>query len=127
VPLDDQQKRDHHHRFADATNAGQPEVTMAMCVPGATVWHNFDDTSIAYADTGKTLVWMHRTIENLRWETRSFAVTDDGWVWQAAIRGRAPGGELNAHTCMIVHLDDDGLITALEEYLDPTQTRVLRG
>lgn len=126
MSLSREQKIEHHRRFAAATNAGRADVTMSMCVPEATVWHNFDDRTIRYADTGKTLEWMHTKIEGLRWETRSFSVTDDGWMWMAAIRGRAPGGELCAHTCMVVHLDDTGLITHLEEYIDPTQMAPLR-
>ena len=117
---------DHHRRFAEATNAGHADVTMSMCVPGATVWHNFDDKTIEYAGTGATLEWMHRQIPDLRWETRSIAYTDDGWVWQAAIKGTAPGGDLCAHSCMIVHLNDDGLITSLDEYIDPVSMAPLR-
>lgn len=117
---------DHHRRFAEATNTGRADVTMSMCVPGATVWHNFDDKTIEYAGTGATLEWMHRQIPDLRWETRSIAFADDGWVWQAAITGTAPGGDLRAHSCMIVHLNDDGLITSLDEYIDPAAMAPLR-
>ena len=117
---------EHHRRFAEATNAGRADVTMAMCVSGATVWHNFDDKTIEYAGTGATLEWMHRQIPDLRWETRTIAYTDDGWVWQAAITGTAPGGELRAPSCMIVHLNADGLITSLDEYIDPAAMAPLR-
>ena len=117
---------DHHRRFAEATNAGRADVTMSLCVPGATDWHNFDDQTIEYASTGATLEWMHRKIPDLRWETRSFSCTADGWVWQAAITGTAPGGPLRAHSCMIVHLNDDGLITSLDEYIDPSAMAPLR-
>jgi hypothetical protein len=126
MSLTDDQKIEHHRRFAEATNQGRADLTMAMCVPGATVWHNFDDKTIEYASTGKTLEWMHTKIDGLRWETRSFSTTTDGWLWQAAIRGLAPGGELCAHTCMVVHLDERGLITHLEEYIDPAQMAPLR-
>jgi hypothetical protein len=94
MSLTDDQKIEHHRRFAEAT--------------------------------GKTLEWMHTKIDGLRWETRSFSTTTDGWLWQAAIRGLAPGGELCAHTCMVVHLDERGLITHLEEYIDPAQMAPLR-
>lgn len=126
MALTDAEKLAHQQKFAAATNAGQPEITMAMCVEGALVWHNFDDQSIPYAKTGKTLTRMHAMIPNLRWETRQVAVTSDGWVWQAAIKGTAPGGELCAHSVMIVSLNDEGLITRLDEYLDPAQMAPLR-
>jgi hypothetical protein len=105
----------------------QPDITMSMCVEGALVWHNFDDKSVPYASTGKTLTRMHAIIPNLRWETRAVAATSTGWMWQAAIRGTAPGGEICAHSVMIVTLNDEGLITQLDEYIDPSQLSALRG
>jgi hypothetical protein len=70
---------------------------------------------------------MHAIIPNLRWETRAVAATSNGWMWQAAIRGTAPGGEICAHSVMIVTLNDEGLITQLDEYIDPSQLSALRG
>ena len=127
MALTNEQKLGHHRHFAAATNAGQPDITMSMCVEGALVWHNFDDKSVPYASTGKTLTRMHAIIPNLRWETRAVAATSTGWMWQAAIRGTAPGGEICAHSVMIVTLNDDGLITQLDEYIDPSQLSALRG
>jgi hypothetical protein len=34
---------------------------------------------------------------------------------------------LAAHTCMVVRLNDDGLILELDEYIDPTSMKPLRG
>ena len=127
MALTHDEKLDHQRRFAEATNTSRPDITMAMCVPGALVWHNFDDKSIPYENTGKTLTRMHAMIPDLRWETRSVVITSDGWIWQAAIMGTAPGGQLCAHSCMVVTLNDDGLITKLDEYLDPAQMAPLRG
>ena len=127
MALSDEQKLEHHRKFAAATNAGQPDITMSMCVEGALVWHNFDDKSVPYASTGKTLTRMHAIIPNLRWETRAVATTSTGWMWQAAICGTAPGGEICAHSVMIVKLNDEGLITQLDEYIDPSQLSALRG
>ena len=46
---------------------------------------------------------------------------------QAVIRGTAKYGELAAQTCMVVRLNDDGLIMELEEYIDPASMKPLRG
>lgn len=114
-------------RYADAINNCQPEVAIAMCVPGATVWHNYDDATAVYADSVGSLPWMFKAVDGLRWETRRTLATDEGFLWEAVIRGTAKYGELAAQTCMVVRLNDDGLIMELEEYIDPASMKPLRG
>lgn len=127
MALTDDQKLDIHRRYADAVNAGAVETVLALLAPGATTWHNFDDVTAPLADAFKGLGWMHKNVAGLRWETRKVRATPDGFVWEAVIRGTAPHGELAAHTCMVVHLDGAGLITELDEYIDPAAMKPLRG
>lgn len=126
MSLTDAQKLEHQQRFAAATAGGRPEDAAVLCADSAIVWHNYDDRSIPYADTGKSLVWLHRKVPDIAWETRKVTATADGWVWQAAITGTAPGGPLRAQTCMIATLDDEGLVIQLDEYIDPVQMNPVR-
>lgn len=126
MPLTDDQKIDLQRRFAAATASGQPEQAAVLCADGALVWHNYDDESIPYADTGKSLLWLFRKVPDIAWETRQVTATANGWIWQAAITGTAPGGPLRAHTCMIATVNDDGLIVQLDEYIDPVQMLPVR-
>ena len=41
--------------------------------------------------------------------------------------GTGPGGPLEVHSCVIVTLNEAGLIVRAEEYLDTAQTAALRG
>lgn len=127
MALTDDQKLDIQRRYAEAVNAGAVDAVLAMLAPGATTWHNFDDVTAPLADAFKGLGWMHTKVTGLRWESRTVRTTADGFVWGAVIRGAAPHGELAAHTCMVVHLDDSGLITGLDEYIDPAAMKPLRG
>ena len=127
MALSDADKLAVLNRYADAINGCQPEDAIAMCAPGATVWHNYDDKNAVYADSVGSLPWMFKAVKGLRWETRRAMATSEGFVWEAIIRGTAKFGELAAQTCMVVTLNDDGLIVALDEYIDPASMKPLRG
>ncbi len=126
MTLSNDQKLELQQRFAAATASGNPDGAALLCAEGAEVWHNYDELSIPYIDTGKSLVWLHRKVPDIAWETRKVTATADGWMWQAAITGTAPGGPLRAQTCMIATLNDDGLIVQLDEYIDPVQMLPVR-
>lgn len=115
-----------HALFAQATASGDPARAAELCRTDAVVWHNYDDLEIPYADTAKSLLWLHRKVPDISWITRSLMTTSTGWVWQATITGTAPGGDLRAETCMIARLDDDGLIVRIDEYIDPSQMGPVR-
>lgn len=127
MALSADQKLDNHRRYAEAVNSGAVDTVLALLAPGATTWHNFDDVTAPLADAFAGLGWMHKKVSGLRWDTRAVLVTEDGWVWEAVIRGTAPHGELAANTCMVVRLDADGRITSLDEYIDPAAMKPLRG
>lgn len=127
MPLPHEAKADNQRRYAHAVNTGDVGSVLTLLAPGATTWHNFDDVTAPLADAFKGLGWMHKNVTGLRWDTRKVLITDDGWVWEAVIRGTAPHGELAAHTCMVVRLDDNGLISELDEYIDPSAMKPLRG
>jgi uncharacterized protein len=114
-------------RFAEASRTNDAVAYAAMCAPEALTWHNFDDLEVTTEQTIGTIAWLHRTVTDLTWTDVSLLPTPNGWVSQTIMTGAAPGGPLRVHSCVIVTLDDDGLVTRVEEYLDPRQTAVLRG
>jgi ketosteroid isomerase-like protein len=125
--LTDQQKLAAAEAFIAATGSNDGAAVTAMCAPGALTWHNYDNLEAPSADTGKALDWVHQAVPDVVWQTRSLKPTSDGFVWQATLTGTAPGGPLNAYSCVIISLDDDGRIKRIEEYLDRGQTRVMLG
>jgi ketosteroid isomerase-like protein len=114
-------------KFAAASRTNDADAYRALCTADATTWHNFDDAELGTDQTVKTVAWLHRSVANLAWHDVSLLPTPTGWVSQTLMTGAAPGGELRVHSCVIVTLNGDGLVTRVEEYLDPAQTAVLLG
>lgn len=114
-------------RFAAASRTNDADAYRALCAPNAATWHNFDDADAGTEQTVKVVAWLHRTVPDLTWTDVALLPTPSGWVSQTVMTGTAPGGDLRVHSCVIVTLNDDGLVARVEEYLDPMQTAVLRG
>jgi ketosteroid isomerase-like protein len=125
--LSDAEKLSIAERFAAASRTNDAEAYRALCAPDAVTWHNFDDAEVTTEQTLRTVAWLHRTVPDLTWTDVAFHLTPTGWVSQTFMTGTAPGGPLRVHSCVIVTLGEGGLVTRVEEYLDPTQTAVLRG
>ena len=53
--------------------------------------------------------------------------TADGFVWQVVLSGSAPSGSVVAELCMVVGVSDEGLISRIEEYMDPASFGPLTG
>jgi ketosteroid isomerase-like protein len=127
LPLSDDEKLDIARRFGEASRSNDADAYRALCAPGAVTWHNFDDLEVSTDHTVKTIAWLHRTVTDLDWTDVALAPTPTGFVSQMVMTGTAPGGPLEVRTCVVVTLTSDGLVSRVEEYLDPNQTAVLRG
>jgi ketosteroid isomerase-like protein len=127
LPLTDDEKLAIAKRFAASSRANDAEAYAALCAPGAVTWHNFDDAEVTTEQTMRTIAWLHRTVAELTWTDVALQPTPDGFVSQTIMTGTAPGGPLRVHSCVAVTLNDEGLVTRVEEYLDSTQTTALRG
>jgi uncharacterized protein len=125
--LSDDRKLTVAAAFTAASGTNDGAAIAAMCAPGAVTWHNHDGLETPAVDTGKGLAWVHRAVPDVVWQTVALKTTSDGFVWQSVLTGTAPGGPLQCASCVVVSLDEDGRIRRIEEYLDPAQTRVMRG
>jgi ketosteroid isomerase-like protein len=114
-------------RFAAATRGNDPEASAALNAPGSVTWHNFDELEVTPEHGARTMTWLRRAVPDLAWIDVATLPTPNGFVMQTILTGTAPGGPLRLHSCMVVSLDDAGLITRIEEYLDTAQSAVLRG
>lgn len=114
-------------KYATASRTNDADALRALCSEGALTWHNFDELEVTTDQTVRTVAWLHRTVADLAWVDVALKATSDGWVSQTILTGTAPGGALRAHSCVVVTLDADGKVARTDEYLDPSQTGVLRG
>jgi ketosteroid isomerase-like protein len=113
--------------YAAATRAGDADGLAACCEPAAVVWHNYNAAEVSLEQSNKTLLWLHRKVADLEWKDVALLTTPSGFVWQALMTGRAVGGPLEAHTCMVVTLGASGLVARIEEYLDLGSISVIHG
>jgi hypothetical protein len=127
VNLSDEAKLGVAARYATASRSNDAELFRSLCAPEATTWHNFDGLEVTTGQTVRTIAWLHGAISNLLWNDVALYPTPTGFVSQTVMTGSAPGGPLLVHSCVIVTLNDAGLIVRAEEYLDTAQTAVLRG
>ena len=127
IALSDAEKLAVAARYATASRTNDGDLMRSLCAQGATTWHNFDGIEVPTEQTIRTIALLHSAVSDLTWTDVALQPTPNGFVSQSLMTGRAPGGQLDAHTCVIVTLDDTGKIVRAEEYLDTNQTKVLRG
>ncbi len=114
-------------RYATASRSNDAELFRSLCAPESVTWHNFDGLEVTTDQTVRTIAWLHSAIADLSWTDVALYPTPTGFVSQTIMTGTVPGGPLEVHSCVIVILNDAGLIVRAEEYLDTAQTAVLRG
>lgn len=113
-------------RFTDALNAGDPEVVRGFYVPGATIWHNFDNAEQGLDDNLKMLVWFSRKAPGRRYRILRREIVPGGWFQQHVLEATLPNGkQMTLYACCVITMKD-GLVARIEEYVDPAQTAVLR-
>ena len=61
-------------------------------------------------------------VDNLKNERVLLSPTDTGFVLQFVVRGavRSSGNDFEMQNCVVVTTTDDGLISRIDEYVDPT-------
>lgn len=105
-------------RYSAACRAGDVDAMRDLSEPDAVVWHNFDGHEITAEQGRSALRWLHKLVPDVQWEDVAVRATPQGFVWQTIVTGQAPGGDMRAHTCVIVTLSDRGKVQRTEEYVD---------
>ncbi len=108
--------------FDAALTGGEPDAFVAALAPGAVVWHNSDHNEVDARENMAAIAMLSQLVDDLENEHLLFTATDDGFVLAYATRGkvRSNGNPFEMHNCLIVTTTDDGLISRIDEYVDPT-------
>jgi ketosteroid isomerase-like protein len=108
--------------FDAALTDGEPDAFVAALAPGAVVWHNHDHNEVDARENMAGIAMLGQMVDDLENEHLLFTPTDGGFVLAYATRGtvRANGKPFEMHNCLIVTTTDDGLISRIDEYVDPT-------
>jgi ketosteroid isomerase-like protein len=108
--------------FDGALEGRDPDALVAVLAPGAIVWHNHDRKEVDARENMAAIGTLAQLVDGLKNEHLLFAPIDGGFVLQYVTRGsvRSNGNAFEMHNCIIVTTTDDGLISRIDEYVDPT-------
>ena len=108
--------------FDDAITGKDADAFVAALAPGAIVWHNHDRDEVDARENMAAIAMLGQIVDELENEHVLLAPIDRGFVLQFVTNGkvRANGNPFEMHNCLIVHTNADGLITRIDEYVDPT-------
>ena len=108
--------------FDAALTGSDPDGFVALLAPGAIVWHNHDRKEVDARENMAAIGMLGQLVENLKNERVLLSPTDSGFVLQFVVRGsvRSSGNDFEMHNCVVVTTTDDGTISRIDEYVDPT-------
>ncbi|MFZ9871947.1 MAG: nuclear transport factor 2 family protein [Steroidobacteraceae bacterium] len=114
------------NRFLSALERGDPDEVRAFYTSDARIWHNFDDVAQTVEENMKLLGWMSRKLPQRHYRIIRREILSDGWLQQHALEATLPDGSpFRMLACCVVTVRD-GLISRLDEYLDPAQAAPLK-
>ena len=107
--------------FQDAL-AGNGDAFVAGFAPGAVIWHNHDRQDVDAIDNMAAVNMLSQIVDDLVTESRLCTPIDGGFLLQYVTTGKvhSNGNPFEMHNCLIVHTNADGLISRIDEYVDPT-------
>jgi ketosteroid isomerase-like protein len=110
-----------------ALETGHVESLAPLVADDAVVWHNSDRLTLTKDQALPRIGGAARLAEALHVEVVNMQETPDAFVEQIVLRGtvRANGSPLELHNCLVVSLRD-GLVTRIDEYVDPNVTAQIK-
>lgn len=103
-----------------AIERGDTDALAAMWADDIVVWRMGGGRSRDKARALAVLDWFVAVTVERRYEVIDRQLFDGGFVQQHLLHARGKAGtELTFRACLVVKIGDDGLITRIDEYLDP--------
>ena len=110
--------------FFAAITRGDVETIAAFYASDVQVWHNITRTALDKAGAVDVLRRFTSRVQDIRYEVLDRFSDGHRVVQRHVLHGRAPGGPLAAHVCIVFELAN-GQITRIFEYLDSADIKVL--
>ncbi|WP_319431493.1 nuclear transport factor 2 family protein [Mycobacterium sp. RTGN5] len=121
MPTHDQITEAADRLFA-AISAGDVAAVAAQWSDDVTVWHQGDTRDNDKARALRVIEWYVRATTHRRYEVLDRQVFDGGFVQQHILHSTTGrGDEVTLRVCLIVKMNEDGLIQRIDEYLDPAE------
>lgn len=112
-------------RFVKAVCAtfrtGDPEPLCSRLAPAAVAWHNTDNAEMSAHESLNGLAGLNDMVDDLHVDVTEQGELAGGGFLRFVIVGtmRATRWVVAAHNCVFVRFDSDGLVTRMDEYIDP--------
>jgi ketosteroid isomerase-like protein len=110
--------------FFAAITRGDVETIAAYYAPDIQVWHNITRTALDKAAAVEVLRRFTSRVHDIRYEVLERFADGNRVVQRHILHGRAPGGTLAAHVCIVFEIWE-GRIIRVFEYLDGADIAVL--
>lgn len=100
---------------------GEPDAMVATFAPGAVVWHNHDRKEVDARENMASVTVLTQIVRDMSMEHLRVEEFPGGFLYQFALKGTviSSGKPFEMHNAVIASVAD-GLITRIDEYLDPT-------
>jgi uncharacterized protein len=108
--------------FDGAIEGHDPDAFVAVLAPGAIVWHNSDRKEVDARENMASIAILGQLVDGLKSERVRYAPVDGGFLLQFVVHGTVTsnGNPFEMQNCLVVTTTDDGLISRIDEYVDPT-------
>ena len=107
-------------RMFAAIEDGATATLAALWSDDVTVWRTGGGPARDKPRALKVIAWFVDSTTSRRYEVLDRQVFNSGFVQQHTVHATdATGAPLSFRACLVVKVDPDGLITGIDEYLDP--------
>lgn len=106
--------------FFEASAEGDWDRALSVTAPGMTAWQSGGHPIQVFADLVPQLRKMREKVGSWTYEDVRRIASEDGFCEQHAVRFGAGTDKERVHAvCVVATVNADGLITHLDEYVDP--------
>jgi len=112
--------------FFNAIERGDIDAVADFYDDDITVWHNVTGNALDKKDSLALLRYWSRSVRAMRYEILERHAFEGGAVQRHVVHGETSDDTLAAQVAIIFHIAD-GRITAIHEYLDPSQVAAVFG
>ncbi len=110
------------HAVFDAIEVRDYEKFASLFAPGAVTWRNFDHTDLPVTESAALIKAVMDVLKSTRYEERRYLAVSDGAIVQHTARSVTWDGQhVEVYVMARIYLNNDGLISRIEEYVDTAQ------
>jgi ketosteroid isomerase-like protein len=109
-------------RLITAIQNGAVDEYRSLYSPDAVIWTCFDDRERNVDSSVGVIEWMLDNTTERHYDIRRRIAIEGGVLQQHVLRGTSKhrDREFSMPACLVIMVGDDGKITRVEEYLDPS-------